>query len=400
MQSPRPLVEIPDGHLKDPELQTANQRRNYNSLSELRSSAIPFTLAPPPEETSHGNFSWRDLELRYQEGSGLGVLSRGTPGGYLVPYCVACTSYSPSEWRRKLAGTDSKFQPERYALELKLCGDHERVIQHCIFDASPRDVASRYELLNIAARYNSLYPGDHGVYSCQFVILDTLDPVYAAAGIRTYPMQSAERYQVFIEHMVPDATNAICGLEGGLRAGEQRRVPYDANAACSPASGIDGSSAIALPVDNRHAGWGEHEQRHCTAARQDFMESRQVFLVALIEAATEELRRNVEEGSRFDSTFELYVRASEEPSPDLSCTLSSMTPSTFVETPGPVTGPPVGIATPNHIAFTPRKRGPTAELTRPSPYSSRLHLRDEDHGNYPQCVNCEGFHSDDEPCGV
>jgi hypothetical protein len=82
------------------------------------------------------------------------------------------------------------------------------------------------------------------------VILDTLDPVYAAAGIRTYPMQSAERYQVFIEHMVPDATNAICGLEGGLKPGEQRRVPYDANAACSR-----GCSAITLPVDNRHAGW-------------------------------------------------------------------------------------------------------------------------------------------------
>jgi hypothetical protein len=58
-------VEIPDEHLKDPEFQTANQRRNYNSLSELRSSGIPFTLAPPPEETSYGNFSWRDLELRY-----------------------------------------------------------------------------------------------------------------------------------------------------------------------------------------------------------------------------------------------------------------------------------------------------------------------------------------------
>jgi hypothetical protein len=114
------------------------------------------------------------------------------------------------------------------------------------------------------------------------------------------------------------------------------------------------------------------------------MESRQVFLEALIEAATEELQRNVYEGSRIDSTFELYVEASEEPSPDLDCTLSSETPSTLAHTPGPVAGPPVGIATPNHIAFTPRKRGPTAELTRPSPYSSRLHLRDEDHGNYAQ----------------
>jgi hypothetical protein len=79
MQSPRPLVEIPDEHFPDPELQLANQRRNYNSLSELRSSGIPFTLAPPPEETSHGNFNWRGLELRYQEGSGLGVISHGTP---------------------------------------------------------------------------------------------------------------------------------------------------------------------------------------------------------------------------------------------------------------------------------------------------------------------------------
>jgi hypothetical protein len=195
MQLPRPLVEIPE-HLSDSELRSANERRNYNSLSELRSShvQIPFTLAPPPEETSYGSFSWRGLELRYQEGGGLGVLSHGTPGGYLVPYCIACKSFSPSEWQRKLAGTDPRFQPERYALELKLCGDHERVIQHCIFDASPRDIASRYEHLNIAARYNSLYPGDHGVYSCQFVIIDTLDPVYAAAGIRSYPQQSTERY--------------------------------------------------------------------------------------------------------------------------------------------------------------------------------------------------------------
>jgi hypothetical protein len=393
-------VEIPDEQLKDPELQSANQRRNYNSLSELRSSAIPFTLAPPPEETSFGSFCWSGLELRFQQGSGLGVLSHGTPGGYLVPYCVACTSYSPSEWQRKLAGTDSKFQPERYALELKLCGDHERVIQHCIFGASSRDVASRYELLNIAARYNSLYPGGHGVYSCQFVILDTLDPIYSAAGIRTYPMQSTERYQVFVEHMVPDATSAICGQEGGLRPGEQRRVPYDANAACNHAPEVNGCSAIILPVGNRHAGWGEHEQRHCTAARQDYMESRQVFLEALIEAATEELRRNVEEGNRLDSTFEMYIEASEEPSPDLDCTLSTATPSTLAHTPGPVVGPPVGKATPNHIAFTPRKRGPTAELTRPSPYSGCPSLCDEDHDNYAQCVNCEGFHSDDEPCGV
>jgi hypothetical protein len=318
----------------------------------------------------------------------------------LIPYCLACKTYSPSEWQRRLACADPEFQPERYALELKLCGDHERIIQHCIFDASPRDIASRYELLNIAARYNSLYPGDHGVYTCQFVILDTLDPVYAAAGVRSYPMQSTERYQVFIEHMVPDATSAICGHEGGLRPGEQRRVPYDANAACSQASEVNGCSAIALPVDNRHAGWGEHEQRHCTASRQDYMESRQVFLEALIVAATEELRRNVEEGNRLDSTFELYVEASEEPSPDLDCTLSSATPSTNTYTPGQIAGPPVGIATPNHIAFTPRKRGPTAELTRPSPYSGCSRLADEVHDNYAQCVNCEGFHSDDEPCGV
>jgi hypothetical protein len=46
------------------------------------------------------------------------------------------------------------------------------------------------------------------------------------------------------------------------------------------------------------------------------MESRQVFLEALIEAATEELQTNVEEGNRLDSTFEMYVEASEEPSPD------------------------------------------------------------------------------------
>ncbi len=130
------------------------------------------------------------------------------------------------------------------------------------------------------------------------------------------------------------------------------------------------------------------------------MESRQIFLEALIEAATDELRRNVEEGNRPDSTFEMYVEASEEPSPDLDCTLSSATPSTHAYTPGQVAGPPVGMATPNHIAFMPRKRPPTAELIRPSPYSGRSRLADEDHGNYAQCVNCEGFHSDDEPCGV
>jgi hypothetical protein len=192
--------------------------------------------------------------------------------------------------------------------------------------------------------------------------------------------------------MVPDSTAAVCGYEGG--------VPYDANASCGLDSGADRPSVIALPVDNRHAGWGEHEQRHCTAARQDYMESRQVFLEERIEASTEELQRNLDEGNRLDSTFEMYVEAYEEPSPDLDCTLSTATPSTCAQTPGQAVGPPVGNATPNHLAFTPRKRGPTTELSRPSPYSGRSRSLDEHHDNYTQCINCEGFHSDDELCGV
>jgi hypothetical protein len=90
-----------------------------------------------------------------------------------------------------------------------------------------------------------------------FVILDTLNPTYVAAGIKSYPEQSTERYQVFIEHMVPDATAAVCGYEQGLRCGEQRRVPYDENAPCrldSVSTQVSRSPVIALPVDNRHAG--------------------------------------------------------------------------------------------------------------------------------------------------
>jgi hypothetical protein len=72
---------------------------------------------------------------------------------------------------------------------------------------------------------------------------------------------------------------------------------------CSGASQVSKSPVIAQSVNNRHAGWGEHEQRHCTAARQDDkMESRMAFLEALIAVATEELRRNVEEGSHPHTT--------------------------------------------------------------------------------------------------
>jgi hypothetical protein len=232
--------------------------------------------------------------------------------------------------------------------------------------------------------------------------LDTEDPVYLAAGVRSYPQQSPDRYQVFIEHMVPDVDDSVCGREGGLRSGEQRRVPYDANAPRieSSSSGEDGMYSVnALPRDNRHAGWGEHEQAHSTRARSDYMESRLVFLKALQTAVQEEIRLNEEEGDRSDSGFELYVAASEVPSPDLSVTLdsmSTMTPSTLSRTPGPSISVAINRATPNRIDFTPsRKRAPTGELHRAPP---RGPSPDELHDNYGQCPNCEEFHYEDEPC--
>lgn len=51
---------------------------------------------------------------------------------------------------------------------------HEKVIQHYLLDTSPRDIAAKYERLNLPARYNWLYPLNYyGAYFCQFVILNT-----------------------------------------------------------------------------------------------------------------------------------------------------------------------------------------------------------------------------------
>jgi hypothetical protein len=98
------------------------------------------------------------------------------------------------------------------------------------------------------------------------------------------------------------------------------------------------------------AGWGKHEQRHCTAACESYMESRLLFLTALIAAAQGELQRVFEEVSNPVSTFELYVQASEEPSPDIDATLSRMTPSIIVA------------HTSRQSFSTPRKRLPIGEL--------------------------------------
>jgi hypothetical protein len=56
------------------------------------------------------------------------------------------------------------------------------------------------------------------------------------------------------------------------------------------------------------------------------MESRVVFLEALIAAATKELQLNMEEGNHPHTTFEMYAEPSDEPSPDLHATLITTTP--------------------------------------------------------------------------